>query len=261
MNSEPSSGTSGPITHGAQDLPWASAIMHTLEKDMACAVEVDAKVMISGESGAGKKSVARLIHERSRRGSAPFVIANCEDIAESLPQSRPDSESAQPSRHGLLTTADSGTLLIEEIQNIPVPIQTQLLQFIESEMASGSDLRLMTATSTDVFEGVLSDQFRNDLFYRLNVIHLIVPPLRERPEDIPILFQHYLSFCARAEVPQLSTAAWDRLVAYHWPGNVRELKAVAETLALQDLPRLVEPDDLPPHIGQWAGTQQPERRN
>jgi two-component system response regulator AtoC len=230
-------------------MPWASAIMRKLEDDMACAIQFDARVMISGESGAGKKFVAHLIHQRSRRSPTPFVIANCQDVAESLVQSRPGSESAQPFKHGLLKTAANGTLLIDEIQKIAVPIQLQLLQFIERQMTNGSDLRLMTATSTDMFERVRSNQFRNDLFYRLNVIHLIIPSLRDRPEDIPILFHHYLSFHARANVPRLSAAALQRIVAYPWPGNVPELKAVAETLAVQDLPRPVEPDDLPSHIG------------
>lgn len=250
MNRRLPSGTSpGIITHGAQDLPWASAIMRKLENDMACAIQFDARVLISGESGAGKKFVAHLIHQRSRRGSTPFVIANWQDIAESLPEFTPVSESAQPFKHGLFKTADNGTLLIDKIQKIPLPMQLQLLQFIESKTTSGSDLRFMASTSTDVFERVRSNQFSSDLFYRLNVIHLIIPALRDRPEDIPILFHHYLSFYAKVDVPRFSAAALQRLVAYPWPGNIPELKAAAETLAVQDLPRLVEPDDLPSHIG------------
>lgn len=249
MDRRPSPGTSsGTFTRGAKGLPWASAIMRQLEDEVACAIQFDARVMISGERGTGKKSVAHLIHQRSRRGAAPFVIANCQGIAESLPQSSSDSEATQRFEHGLLKTADNGTLLIDDIQKIPVPMQLQLLQFTESEMTNGSDLRLMTAASSDVFEHVRSNQFRDDLFYRLNVIHLIVPALRDRPEDIPILFHYYLSFYAKAQVPRLSPAALQRLVAYPWPGNVTELKAAAETLAVQDLPRLVEPDDLPSPI-------------
>jgi len=253
MNGRAPSGTpSGPSTRRAQDLPWASAAMRELEDDIACASRCDARVMLSGESGAGKKFVAQLIHQRSHRGSAPFVIVNDGDIATSLPQSRRGSASAQPYKRGRLKTADNGTLLIDEIQKVPAPVQLQLLQFTEREMANGSDLRLMTAASTDAFEPVRSNRFRSDLFYRLNVIHVIIPALRDRPEDIPILFRHYLSFYARADVPRISTAAWERLAAYPWPGNVTELKAAAETLAAQDLPRLVEPDDLPSHIGRWA---------
>ena len=250
MNRRPSLGTSsGPLSRAAQALPWASAIMLKLENDMACAIRFDATVMISGERGAGKKFVARLIHQRSRRGPAPFVVANCQDVAESLSQFEPGSGWAQPFRHGLLKTVNNGTLLIDEIQQIPAPMQQQLLQFIESETTNGGDLRLMTATSTDVFERVQSNQFRTDLFYRLNVLHLNIPALRDRPEDIPILFHRYLAPSAGADVPRLSAAAMQRLVAYSWPGNVQELKAVAETLAAQNLPRLVEADDLPSHIG------------
>jgi len=250
MNRRTSLGvSSGTNTDSAQDMPWASAIMRTIENDVADAVQSDARVMISGESGAGKKFVAHLIHQRSRRGPAPFVVARCQDLAEWLPESGPRSESTQPFTHGLLKTAANGTVLIDEIQKIPMPMQLQLLQFIERETTTGSELRLMTATGTDVFERVQSSQFHNDLFYRLNVIHLIMPALRDRPEDIPILFRHYLSLYARADVPRLSAAALQRLVAYPWPGNVQELKAVAAALAMQDLPRLVEPDDLPSHIG------------
>lgn len=250
MNHRPSPGTSsGPLSPAAQVLPWASAVMLKLEKDIACAIRFDATVMISGERGAGKKFVARLIHQRSRRGPAPFVVANCQDVAESFFGFEPSSGSAQPFRNGLLKTVNNGTLLIDEIQQIPAPMQLELLHFIESEMTNGSDLRLMTATGTDVFERVQSNQFRNDLFYRLNILHLTIPALRERPEDIPILFHRYLALPAGADVPRLSAAALRRLVAYSWPGNVQELKTVAETLAAQDLPRLVEPDDLPSHIG------------
>ena len=250
MNRRTSPGaSSGTNTHGAQGLPWANAAMRELEVDIACAIQSDAKVMITGESGVGKRFVAHLIHQRSRRGPAPFVIVNCQDIAGSRPQSKPDCESAQPFTHGSLKRADNGTLLIDEIQKIPMPMQLQLLRSIESEMTNGSNVRLITATRTNLLERVRSNQFRNDLFYRLNVIHLIIPALRDRPEDIPILFHHYLSLNARADVPRLSAAAVQRLVAYPWPGNVQELKAAAETLAVQDLPRLVEPDDLPSHIG------------
>jgi two-component system response regulator AtoC len=106
----------------------------------------------------------------------------------------------------------------------------------------------VSATSTEFFDRVQSSQFRDDLFYRLNIIHLAIPALRERPEDILILMRHYLSFYNQARVPRLSIAAWRRLLAYPWPGNVAELKAVAEKLAEQDLWRLVEPEDLPLEI-------------
>lgn len=228
---------------------WASPAMRELERDTACAIRFDARVMISGESGAGKKSVARLIHQRSARGQVPFIIANCRDIMESVLPDSLGSGPVDPFKHGLLKTGDNGTLLIEEIDKVPVPMQPYLLQFLERGMKNGSDLRLMIATRTDLLARVRSNQFSDDLFYRLNCIHLVVPALRDRPEDIPILFRHYLSFYARAEAPRLSAAAWDRLVAYPWPGNVQELKAVTEKVAVHDRPRVVEPDDLPFPIG------------
>jgi DNA-binding NtrC family response regulator len=250
MNHRTSPGaSSGTNIHGAQHPPWASGAMRRLERDLDCAVNFDASVMISGESGTGKKGVAHLIHQRSRRGAAPFVVATSQDIAESLPPTMPDFEFAQPFAYGALKTANNGTLLMDEIQKFPMLVQLQLLQFIEGERTNPSDLRLMTTANTDVFERVQSNQFHSDLFYRLNVIHLIIPALRDRPEDIPILFHHYLSLYARAEVPRLSAAAWRRLVAYSWPGNVPELKAAAEALAVQNLQRLIAPDDLRSPIG------------
>jgi DNA-binding NtrC family response regulator len=250
MNSRTYRGSSsGTNIQGVQNPPWASAAMRELEHDIACAIQSDARVLISGERGTGKKLIAHLIHQQSARGQAPFIIANGQDIAESLSQSRPGSDSAQPFKHGLWKRANNGILLIEEIDKIPMPMQLQLLQFLESEMKNGSDVRLMTATHTDLFARVRANQFSDDLFYRLNLIHLVIPALRDRPEDIPILFRHYLSSYARAEVPRLSTAAWDQLVAYPWPGNVQELKAVTEKMAVHALPRLVEPEDLPSHLG------------
>jgi DNA-binding NtrC family response regulator len=115
-------------------------------------------------------------------------------------------------------------------------------------MTSSGDLRLMSTMTTDVFERVRTVDFREELFYRLNVIPLIMPALRDRPEDIPILFQHYLSHYANRDVPRLSPAALQRLVEYAWPGNIHELKGVAEGLSRQNLPRQVEPDDLPAQI-------------
>jgi two-component system, NtrC family, response regulator AtoC len=225
-----------------------SAAMRKLEDDMSCAVQFDGRVMISGERGTGKKFVAQLIHKRSHRRTAPFVIANREDFAELPPEPSSLPESAHPFKNGLLKTAHNGTLLIDGIDKLTVAMQLQLLRLIESEMTSGGDVRLMSTMTTDVFERVRTVDFREELFYRLNIIHLTMPALRDRPEDIPILFQHYLSHYANTDVPRLSPAALQRLVEYAWPGNIHELKGVAEGLSRQNLPRQVEPDDLPAQI-------------
>jgi two-component system, NtrC family, nitrogen regulation response regulator GlnG len=205
-----------------------------LENEIACAIKIDGRVMISGERGTGKKFVAHLIHQRSRRRTAPFVIASHRGFAESVPQ------------------AQNGTLLIDGVEQLTVPMQRQLQQFLETGMTNGTP-RLMTATGPDMFECVRSDVFDSALFYRLNIIRLLIPALRDHPEDIPTLLQHYLSSYAKTNIPRFSPAAMQQLVEYAWPGNVQELKAVAETLAVKDLPRLIEPDDLPLHIDQPAG--------
>ena len=128
-------------------------------------------------------------------------------------------------------------------------MQLQLQQFLESGLPSGSP-RLMTTTGAHLFESVRSNTLGTDLFYRLNIIRLLIPALRERRDDIPALFTHYLAHYAKGNVPRLSPAALQRLVDYAWPGNVQELKAVAEALAVKGLPRLIEPDDLPSDITQ-----------
>lgn len=229
--------------------------MRTLEKDLACAIRSDSSVMLSGERGAGKRFVARAIHQRSRRRSAAFVIARCEAFAASLTEPGTGSETAFRLARGLSTPETHGTLLIDEIQESSPALQRQLLQFIDNEHTIGSDLRIMTTTSIDLFERVRSNQFRSDLFYHLNVVHLMIPALRDRPEDIPILFDHYLSLYTRAHTPRLSPTACQWLVAYPWPGNVTELEAAAEAMAAQDLARPIEVGDLPSHVGPfnwWA---------
>jgi two-component system response regulator AtoC len=231
MNRRTPPGTSSEtIAEGGQSWPWVSTAMRELEDDLACAIQSDDRIMITGEIGAGRKFVAHLIHERSRRGPAPFVIARCPDVVESHLQ-------------------NNGTLLIEEVETITVAMQSRLMRLLDDQVTASTNVRLVSATSREFFERVRSSEFREDLFYRLNVIHLSIPALRERPEDILILMRHYLTFYSPARVPRLSIAAWRGLLEYSWPGNVSELKAVAERVAAQDLWRLVEPDDLPLEIG------------
>jgi two-component system NtrC family response regulator len=219
--------------------------MRALADDMACAVQCDSSVMISGESGAGKKFVAQTIHQRSRRRAAPFVVAHWPHTTEPRIASSPGLETVRSLDEGVWEPTGYGTLFIDEIQKITPILQLELLRFTESGTTKRREVRLMTAASPDVFARVRVNQFRSDLFYRLNVMHLKVPALRDRAEDIPILFDYYLGVYAGKRTPRLSTAALQRLVAYTWPGNVSELKVVAERLARQDMPRRIEPNDLP----------------
>ena len=207
--------------------------MFSLEDEIRYASRTDACVMLSGESGVGKRGAADMIHQMSHRRRAPFVVVNAADAL------HPAARAA----------ADHGTLLIQEVENLTATAQLQLLGVVERKGLDGHNVRLMTATSANLFEHVQAGTFRDDLFYRLNVIHFVIQPLRERPEDIPLMFQHYLSLHARARAPRLSSAACRRLVEYPWPGNVAEMKTVTQWLGAQDLPEVIEPEHLPCPIG------------
>jgi DNA-binding NtrC family response regulator len=211
---------------------WVSDVMAKLQEDIRSASQIDARVMMTGESGVGKSFAANLLHHLSQRRRAPFVVVNGSDAVEDC-----------------LQTANNGTLLIQEIEGLSPAGQAELLRLLDKTSANGFNVRLMTATNVHLFERVQAGLFREDLFYRLNVVHLIIPPLRERPEDIPVIFQHYLTLQARAEAPQLSKAARQRLVEYPWPGNIRELKTVTKKLSTQTLPDVIEPEHLPDPIG------------
>ena len=234
------------VTHHPGAPIWASVAMREMEADIAAAVRCNLNVLITGEKGVGKKSVVYRIHQQSGRGSVPLVIARSPGGLEP-----PDSFEA-----ALLEAFPDGAVLLENPERLSPEMQSRLHQFVERPpipssagqvLARASQVRFITATSSDLFGLVRGRQFGESLFYRLNAIHLVIPPLRDRAEDIPALLQQFLSACAAAPVPLLSTATRQQLAAHPWPGNLLELRAVAETLASLDRPR-VEPDDLPPGI-------------
>ena len=216
--------------------------MLALEKDIACALRCDLNVMLSGERGVGKLSIARRIHLESRRGRAPLVISQLNDAASELDPA-------------MLNATPGATVLVQDPERLSEPMQCRLLRFVVDRATRGGtrrtcvanpDLRFITATRSDLFEHVRFQQFDESLFYRLNGIHLVVPPLRARREDIPRLLCHFMSQFART-APRLSPAAWDSIVKYAWPGNVCELKTVAATLASIER-RMLQPSDLPSEI-------------
>ena len=222
--------------------------MRQLEDEMRCASQTDVNVMLTGESGVGKRSAANMIHQLSVRHRSPFVVINAADVLDDAPS--PTGATAWPVTESFLRAADDGTLLIQDIENIPARAQMQLLRFMERAATIKRRPRLMTATSSRLFELVQAGAFRDDLFYRLNVLRFDIPPLRERPEDIPLIFNHYLSLHARTTAPRLSSAARRRLVEYSWPGNIRELRTVTKKLSDEGLPSLIEPEHLPSPIGE-----------
>ena len=218
--------------------------MRKLEKEMCCASQTDASVMFIGESGVGKRFAANMVHQLSPRRRAPFVAVNGADAHGDASDTAVD-----PINEGLLQAGD-GTLFIQDVENISAPAQVQLGRFIEWTSTARRGARFMTAAGSHLFKRVKTGSFRDDLYYRLNVFCFVIPPLRDRPEDIPLMFRHYLSLHTTADAPRLSSAARQRLVEYSWPGNVRELRTLTRQLSAQRLPDVIEPQHLPCPIGE-----------
>lgn len=226
-------------------------------------------VLISGESGTGKELIARAIFANSDRNDKPFVSLNCGAIPEHLLESelfghaRGAFTGAVRDHIGLIETAHQGTLFLDEITELPAPLQVKLLRFLqEGEARRLGDTRLrkfnvriIAATNRNVEQAVRDGAFREDLFFRLNVIPISLPPLRERPEDVPLLANHFLQrLCDEhgREISGIASAALKALLEYSWPGNVRELEnAVEYAIHLTENGRPIEPAHLPPKI---AGT-------
>jgi DNA-binding NtrC family response regulator len=219
-------------------------------------------VLLQGESGTGKELVARAIHSRGARSGRPFVPVNCSAIPENLVESelfghlRGSFTGAVSTRMGLFEAADAGTMLLDEVGDLPPHTQVKLLRVLqEGEIkrvgASESktvDVRVIAATNIDLFKAMQSGTFREDLFYRLNVITIEIPPLRERLEDIPLLAYHFLrKYATRSgrEIRRVSLEAMHALRNYHWPGNVREFENAIERAVVMARGDVVLPGDLP----------------
>ncbi len=220
-------------------------------------------VLITGESGTGKELVARGIHEKSSRAARPFLAENCGGIPENLLESeffghvRGAFTGADRDRKGLFEEADGGTLFLDEIGELPLSMQVKLLRVVQEQEirrvgATASrrvDARIIAATARNLADEVKAGRFREDLFYRLNVVNIHLPPLRERIADIPQLCEHFIEKFAlsmnRPEIEGIAPAALQRLLAHSWPGNVRELENVLERAMLLAEERLIQPDNLP----------------
>jgi two-component system, NtrC family, response regulator PilR len=228
-------------------------------------------VLIEGESGTGKELVAKAIHALSGRRNAPFVSINCAALPESLLESelfghmKGAFTDAHQTRKGLFETAHHGTLLLDEVGEMPLSMQVKLLRALQEKKVRrvGSaeeidvDVRVIAATNKSLELLVREKQFREDLFYRLNVIPVVVPPLRHRREDIPLLAEHFRDRFSREmakPVSRISNEAMDRLVAYAWPGNVRELENVIErAVALETAPAVLA-ERLPENVQHSGGS-------
>ncbi|MFR8676790.1 MAG: sigma 54-interacting transcriptional regulator, partial [Escherichia coli] len=224
-------------------------------------------VLISGESGTGKELIARAIHYNSRRAKGPFIKVNCAALPESLLESelfgheKGAFTGAQTLRQGLFERANEGTLLLDEIGEMPLVLQAKLLRILqerEFERIGGHqtikvDIRIIAATNRDLQAMVKEGTFREDLFYRLNVIHLILPPLRDRREDISLLANHFLQKFSsenQRDIIDIDPMAMSLLTAWSWPGNIRELSNVIERAVVMNSGPIIFSEDLPPQIRQ-----------
>jgi two-component system nitrogen regulation response regulator NtrX len=243
----------------------SSPVMQELKKQIEVAAPTDGRVLITGENGTGKELVARQIHLNSKRGQGPFVEVNCAAIPEELIESvlfgheKGAFTGAIQTRRGRFEVADGGTIFLDEIGDMSLMTQAKILRTLQEnrfERVGGSvtlevNVRVIAATNKDLEMEMAEGRFREDLYYRLNVIPIYVPPLRQRREDIAPLLEHFLE---RASVQSsglkksLSPKALERLAAYPWPGNVRELQNIVERLVLMSPGPTVDVGDLPTQI-------------
>jgi len=246
-----------------------SPAMHAVLDLVERVAPTDATLLIQGESGTGKEVIAKAVHHASARAARPFVAVNCGAVPETLLESelfgymRGAFTGAAVSKLGLFEEADSGTLFLDEIAEMPAALQVKLLRTLQSgevrrlgaTQATTIDVRVIAATNGDLAALISEGKFREDLFYRLNVIQVVLPPLRDRREDIPALAEHFLTRSAGklGRELRLSPGALERLLRYPWPGNVRELENAIERAAILARSEILEPDDLPPHVA--AGLQ------
>jgi len=254
-----------------------SEAMRKIFKVIAKSASTPATVLISGESGTGKELVARAIHYSSPRSSSPFVPVNCGGIPEGLLESelfghvKGAFTGASESRAGFFQTADGGTIFLDEISNTSLSMQAKLLRVLQdrevcmvgTNRPRKVDVRIISATNKDLSSLVKKGSFREDLYYRLNVITIHVPPLRERGDDILLLINHFTRRFAREagkSVPVFSDNALIILKNYFWPGNVRELENVLQRLVVMCDTNLIDVPDLPSHMRFSAQNVEPLNR-
>ncbi len=265
--------------YGLEGIVGESGPMQRVSEIVRQISPTDATVLIEGESGTGKELVARAIHNNSHRRARPFVALNCAALSEGILESelfgheKGAFTGADQQRRGRFEYAQHGTLLLDEVGDMPITTQIKLLRVIEHReiMRVGSnvlikvDVRLIAATNQDIEQLVRDKRFREDLYFRLNVVRLRLPPLRERPEDIPLLVDAFLNEFSGAyekDIKGISPELGRALYHYAWPGNVRELKNCMESMVVtsRDESETLDVNDLPPYVSStsvptWHGQQ------
>jgi NtrC-family two-component system response regulator AlgB len=244
------------------ELATRSAALQAAQDTVRRAAASDAAVLLRGENGTGKGVLARLLHATSRRSAGPFVVVHCPTLSEELLASelfghaRGAFTGAVKDQPGKVEAAHGGTLFLDEIAEIAPTLQAKLLRFLQDKQfervgetaTRRADVRVVSATNRDLEEDVAAGRFREDLLYRLNVIEVTVPPLRERREDVVALARHFIAFFARQggrPAPELAPDAQEALLRYEWPGNVRELRNAMERAVVLMEGRVIEAAALP----------------
>jgi two-component system, NtrC family, response regulator AtoC len=252
-------------TRGMGELIGESPVMQELKELIARVAQSQASVLVTGESGTGKEVVARLLHQRGPRADKPFMALNCAAMPEHLLESelfghvRGAFTDARADKVGLFVQANHGTLFLDEIGDMPLSLQPKLLRVLEERKVrpvGGSkevpvDLRLISATHRDLEDAIVQGQFREDLYFRLNVIQLALPPLRARGSDVLLIAQGFVQTFAKQsgkQVVGLTPEAAERLASYAWPGNVRELRNAIERAVALTRHENITVDDLPERI-------------
>jgi two-component system, NtrC family, response regulator GlrR len=245
--------------YGSGRIIAASAKMHYVLQQVAQVAVTDSTLCLYGESGTGKELIGKSVHAMSRRARGPFVAINCGAIPEGLLENelfghvKGAYTGADHPHRGLLRQADGGTLFLDEIAELPHALQVKLLRVLQeqefyplgAEQPTRADFRLIAATNQDLWKAVCTGRFREDLYYRIHVIPVILPPLRERQEDIPLLAHHFLRHFTQAvhkSLKAFSPEAMELLMVYHWPGNVRELANVVERAVVLATGDFITPD-------------------
>ncbi|MSS76342.1 MAG: sigma-54-dependent Fis family transcriptional regulator [Methyloglobulus sp.] len=239
-----------------------SPALDALIRSARIAAATDVTILLNGETGTGKEILAKAIQQSSSRANKPFITLNCAALPESLIESelfghkKGSFTGATGNTQGLFQAADGGTLFLDEINSLPVSIQAKLLRFIESGecLAVGGtatytvDVRIIAASNTDLSQQIADGTFRRDLYFRLNVVPLNLPPLGERPDDLELLIKHFMKRFESEHgmvAPQFSSRTLKVLKTYSWPGNIRELRNLCERLCILLAGKIIEPENLP----------------
>ncbi len=248
--------------YGLENVVARSPKMQVLFQQIAQVADTDATICLFGETGTGKEVLARVIHCNSRRARGPFIALNCAAIPDSLFESelfghiKGAFTGASNSKRGLIQSANGGTLFLDEIGEVPLPMQVKLLRAIQerevkevgADYSMKVDVRIVAASNKDLGEAVRQGTFRNDLYYRIQVVPLTIPPLRERRDDIPLLVQHFLKQSNRRmnkDIRGFTPGAMQKLMLYPWPGNVRELENTVEKAVVMSRQDMITPDLIP----------------